>query len=176
MFAVGTDEVIAPESTRSVSTTGSSVSSVSTVAPHVSPWLQAGGAGVQVVDAVGDVQARLQQRVDDAAVRLVQVDDVRARRVGAALGGERGLGHRHAAVAGDQQLQQTPDGRRGALTLTGRDDVRARERRALVDVLRIPAGHEADRDVLLRLARPATAEELGLIEDQLVAVGLDVRE
>ena len=43
MFAVGTDEVVAPEKTRSVSTAGISVSSVSTVAPHVSPWLQPAG-------------------------------------------------------------------------------------------------------------------------------------
>ena len=46
------------------------------------------GAGVQVIDAVGQVDARLQQRVHDAALGLVHVDHVRPGGVRVAAGRE----------------------------------------------------------------------------------------
>ena len=103
----------------------------------------------------------------------MQVEHVGPGRVGVAAGGERRLGDRHAAAAGDQQVDEALDGRRGVLAGAGRDHVRAREGRVVL-VLGTPAGHVAVRDVAQRLAGPAAAIALGLVEDDLVAVVLDV--
>ncbi len=103
----------------------------------------------------------------------MQVEDVGPGRVGVAAGGEGRLGHRHATAAGDQQVHDALRGRRRALTRARRDHVRAGERRVVV-VLRAPARDVPVGDVAQRLARPATAVALGLVEDDLVAVILDV--